>query len=86
MALTVQSPTATEAERRTAELLAQLDDDSFQDALLADLLQRVEAFEQQYGMPSDSVNQAIDMGLLVESHEVCQWLLDYKMLLRLGVR
>jgi hypothetical protein len=86
MALIIQSPTTTEAERRAAKLLEQLDDDEFQDAFFADLEQRVASFEQQYGLRSEDVGQAINAGVLVESHDVCQWLLDYKLLLRLGAR
>jgi len=86
MALTIQSPTAAEAEQRAAKLLEQLDDNEFQDAFFADLVQRVASLEQRYELRSEDVGQAINSGLIVESHEVCQWLLDYKMLLRLGAR
>lgn len=86
MALTVQTPTAAEADRRAAELLEQLADKTVQDSFLSDLQHRVASFERQYELRSEDVSQAINSGQLAESHEVCQWLLDYKMLLRLGAR
>ena len=86
MAPIVHSPTSTKAERLTAKLLEQLHDDEFQDAFFADLEQRVASFEQQYGLRSEDVGRAINARQLVETHEVCQRLLDYKLLLRLGAR
>jgi hypothetical protein len=86
MALTIQPPTAAEAEQRAAKALEQLNDDAFQAAFLADRLHRVESCEKKYGLRSEDVGEAINAGHLVETHEVCQWLLDYKMLLRLGAR
>ncbi|MDQ2655426.1 MAG: hypothetical protein M3Z20_20545 [Chloroflexota bacterium] len=86
MARTIQPPTAAEAEQRAAKALEQLNDDAFQAAFLANLVQRVESCEQEYGLRSEDVGKAIDAGELVETHEVCQWLLDYKSLVRLGAR
>jgi hypothetical protein len=86
LAFTIQSPTGAEAEQRAAKALEQLNDDAFQAAYLASLVQRVESCEQTYGLRSEDVGEAINAGHLVETHEVCQWLLNYKMLLRLGAR
>lgn len=86
MALTIQPPTAAEAEQRAAKALEQVNDDEFQAAFLAERVQRVESCEQKYGMRTEDVGEAINAGRLVETHEVCQWLLDYKLLVRLGAR
>lgn len=86
MAIAIQPPTATEAEQRAIKALEQLNDDAFQAAFLANLVQRVESCEQEHGLRSEDVGKAIDAGELVEAHEVCQWLLDYKPLVRLGAR
>lgn len=86
MAITIQPSTAAEAAQRAAKILEQLNDEAFQAAFLADLVQRVEACEQEYRLRSEDVGPAINAGQLVETHEVCQWLLDYKLLVRLGAR
>lgn len=41
---------------------------------------RVLAYEQKYGMPSADVHQAIEDRRLVETLEVCEWLMDVEML------
>ena len=43
---------------------------------------QVLAYEQKYGIPSADVHDAIDDGRLVETEEVCDWLLDFEMLAR----
>lgn len=75
-----------ESDHRASELLARFDDEALQDALLRDLVTRVNACELRYGMPSEAAAAAINAGLLDEEDEVCQWLLDFKMLQRLGAR
>lgn len=86
MAMTAYPPGVNEADRRVSELLAQFDDDALQDAMLRELESRVDACERRYGMPSNAVAAAINAGRLDEQDEVCQWLLDFKMLQRLGAR
>lgn len=86
MALAVLPPPNTEAELRALQLLRQLEDHQLQENALVELNHRVEQFEQQFGFPSEEAARAISTGHLTESHEVCQWMLDYKLLLRLGAR
>jgi hypothetical protein len=41
---------------------------------------RVLAYEQQFGIPSSEVHEAIDSGRLQETLEVCNWLIDIEVL------
>jgi predicted transcriptional regulator len=43
---------------------------------------QVLAYEQKYGMPTSEVHDAIEDGRLVETEEVCDWILDSEMLER----
>lgn len=42
----------------------------------AELQDRVLACEAKYGIPSSDVHDAIEEGRLVETLEVCEWLMD----------
>ena len=41
---------------------------------------QVLAYEQKYGMPTSEVHDAIEDGRLIETLEVCEWLMDADML------
>jgi hypothetical protein len=43
---------------------------------------QVLAYEQQFGIPSSDVHEAIDDGRLQETEDVCDWILDFEMLER----
>ena len=47
---------------------------------LAALRSRVLAYEEQFGIPSSEVHEAIEDGRLVETLEVCEWIMDFEIL------
>ena len=46
------------------------------------LRQRIRVYEERYQIRSDEVHAAIDSGRLVETDEVCDWIMDYEFLQR----
>jgi len=44
---------------------------------------RVRAYEEQFGLPSSDIHDAIDRGDLVETLDVCNWIMDYEWLSQL---
>lgn len=46
------------------------------------LRQRIRAYEDRCQIRSDEVHAAIDSGRLVETEEVCDWIMDYELLQR----
>lgn len=92
MATTARQGKRTEAEIRkavevrVAQVKQQLADEQLQARYLEEIVLRVEAYEQQFGMRSEDVGPAIDAGELVEDLDVCNWLLAYKRLKRIGAR
>ncbi len=44
---------------------------------------RVRVYEEQFGLPSAEIHQAIDRGDLVETLAVCKWIMDYEWLTKL---
>ena len=46
------------------------------------LRRRVAAYEARYQIRSDDVHAAIDSGRLIETEEVCDWIMDYELLRR----
>lgn len=79
----VAKPAASE---RVAALLATIESDlatlrrvqSRRETLRA----RVESYEARFGIPSDEIHAAIDDGRLVESDEVCDWIIAHDVLQR----
>ncbi len=70
--------------RLTAEILRQLHDEEAQAQTLDLIRARVEQYEADYQLDSAEIHEAIRTGRLVETHQVCQWLMDYHVLLRAG--
>lgn len=73
--------TATKTTRPTVEeLIAQFEVDGKNEALMRqrhqDVVDRVHAYEQKYGMTATEAHQAIERRELQETHEVCKWLID----------
>jgi len=50
--------------------------------LRAELEARVRDREAQYGIASSEVHAAIDDGRLIETEDVCDWIMDYELLIR----
>jgi len=78
----------TEAKPRetVAELVARLEREANDPVQMAARLQalrdRVAACERQFGLPSSEIHAAIDRGDLIETWEVCRWIMEYESLLR----
>lgn len=77
----------TSIDQRVAQLLARLDRESRDEALMrereSDIRERVAAYEAKYGIPSSEIHEAIDDGRLVDSHEVGLWIMDREILERI---
>ncbi|HEX5498847.1 MAG TPA: hypothetical protein VFX03_06465 [Thermomicrobiales bacterium] len=67
---------SAEALRRDIALLRRVD------RRQETLRQRIRAYEERYQIRSDEVHAAIDSGRLVETEEVCDWIMDYELLQR----
>jgi hypothetical protein len=80
MALT--KSTAPDIDAKIEELLAQRDDQDTQERMLEETCLRVQGFEAKFGIPSERIHQAIDEGTLVETLEVCHWIMEYDLLCR----
>jgi hypothetical protein len=78
MALT--KSTTPDIEAKIEELLAQRDDPYAQERLLRETRLRVQGYEAKFGIPSERIHQAIDDGTLVETLEVCHWIMEYDLL------
>lgn len=49
-------------------------------ASLAEMKERVSRYEEKFGLSSNHIHQAIDNGDLVETDEVCDWILTFEAL------
>lgn len=47
-----------------------------------ELRARIEVYESKHGIPSADIHTAIDDGRLVESNEVCEWIIAHDILQR----
>lgn len=45
-----------------------------------ELAAQVAAYEARFGLPSTEIHDAIDDGRLVETLDVCNWIIDYERL------
>ena len=62
------------------DLERQLNTPGLMDANLAELRAQVAAYEKRYGMTAVEAHEAIDRGDLEEDLDVCDWLLDDRLL------
>ncbi len=80
MALVSPNATDTEIQQWINELLEQRHDTEAQNAMLAEIRESVEQYEERYGMSSDRIHDAIDAGELVEDRDVGHWIFQYDLL------
>jgi uncharacterized membrane protein len=73
-----------DASQLVAAVSMQLQDKAAQARTLELIRARVRQFERRYNVASDDLHGAIDAGKLEETADVCQWILDYNLLLRAG--
>ncbi|MFT4038144.1 MAG: hypothetical protein QM692_08205 [Thermomicrobiales bacterium] len=85
-AMMVLADRKTEAavDRMVAEIIRKLNDPAEHERTFATLHARVAAYEQQFGIPSCDIHRAIDAGELLETVDVCRWIMDYESLVRAG--
>lgn len=72
------------AEFLIAKIEAQLLDHEEQLRNVERLRERVRKYEQQFGIASADIHRAIDEGRLRETQDVCDWIIDYDSLVRIG--
>ncbi|MCA9876210.1 MAG: hypothetical protein KC442_00450 [Thermomicrobiales bacterium] len=91
MALTTIPHDATAAElraeaRRVAEEMLQppAEAERAYEEMVTALRASIARYEERFGLPSEDVGTAINAGILIEDLDVCDWLLHYKRLKRLG--
>ena len=65
-----------------SELLAQRPAASSNGEFVATLRQSLRRSEERYAIPSEKLDAALKSGELVEDLEVCDWLIQYSLLLR----
>jgi hypothetical protein len=80
MALATIIPAGT--QESIIKLLAQLNDAEDQERLLEETRMIVKGYELKFGIQSEHIHDAIDSGQLVESNEVCHWLIQFDILSR----
>ena len=78
--MVLTNPTAPTAKALADQLLAeQAVIKGYVEELVA-LRSRVLAYEEQFGIPSSEVHEAIEDGRLQETLEVCDWIMDFEVL------
>ncbi len=84
--VTKRSEAKETVEQTVARLSREMADPVLMAARFEQLRNRVAAYEREFGLPSADIHGAIDRGDLVETWEVCKWIMDYESLLRAETR
>ncbi len=66
--------------KQLKELLEQPFDTEAQAAMLAEIRESVQRYEERYGMTSDCIHEAIEAGTLIEDQDVGHWIFQYELL------
>lgn len=69
-------------QRLVAQLLGQLQVIDEHMEYLRQVMDRVQAMEQRYGIASADIHSAIEAGEIRETLDVCNWIMDYEILKR----
>lgn len=84
MARISPSRTDEEIEQRVKELIKELfeqcNNQHEQELMLAELRESVRRYEEQYGISSDCIHDAIEAGELVEDRDVGHWIFQHDLL------
>ncbi len=80
--VTKRSESKETVEETVARLYREMADPVLMAARLEQLRSRVAAYEREFGLPSADIHAAIDRGDLIETNEVCSWIMDYESLVR----
>jgi hypothetical protein len=78
--MTLTSPQELETARRIQLLLEQRRSQLIDTTYLRELRDRVRYYEQQFGISSERIHDAIDEGTLIEDQEVGHWIFAYSLL------
>jgi len=74
--MVLTNPTAPTAKELADQLLAEREVIERYVEQVNALWNRVLAYEEQFGIPSSEVHEAIDDGRLQETLEACKWIID----------
>ncbi len=74
--MVLTNPTNSTRKSLTEQWVAKNDTPEHHAAHTAELRSRVLAYEAQFGISSSDIHHAIEDGRLVETLEVCEWLMD----------
>lgn len=75
-----------DADQLLTDLLAQRPAESDSAQVVIELRQSLKQYEDRYNVPSDRLHAALEAGDLTETLDVCDWLIQYSMLLRAEAR
>jgi hypothetical protein len=71
-----------ETEELVTELLARRPEEIDDAQFLLELRRSLKQYEDRYNLPSDRLHAALAAGDLTETLDVCDWLIQYSLLLR----
>lgn len=80
--MVLTNPTAPTSKELSDQLLAEREVIERYFEQVNTLRSRVLAYEEQFGILSSEVHEAIDDGRLQETLEVCKWIIDFERLSR----
>ncbi len=80
--MVLTNPTTPTSKELADQLLAERDVIERYVEHVNTLRSRVLAYEEQFGIPSCDVHEAIEDGRLQETLEVCKWIMDFYRLTR----
>jgi hypothetical protein len=84
--MALRSSCQTEDNQSPNELLAQRPHEPDNASVVSELRRSVKSYEDRYNMPSDRLEAALAAGEITETLDVCDWLIQYSMLLRAEAR
>ena len=84
--MATKSSCRTTTDQSSNDLLAQRPLASDDVRAVIELRRSVKSYEDRYNMPSDRLQAALAAGDISETLDVCDWLIQYSMLLRAEAR
>lgn len=84
--MALRSSCRTDDDQSPNDLLAQRPHESDNARVVSELRRSVKRYEDRYNLPSDLLQAALTAGEISETLDVCDWLIQYSMLLRAEAR
>ena len=78
--MVLTDPSTPTSKTLAEQWLAERDTPERHTEYMNELRSRVLAYEAQFGIPSSEVHEAIEDGRLVETLDVCEWIMDFEVL------